>query len=146
MEKKIVKLIINDEEDPNEYLSELVIINFNILSNLIWNLKKIRKNQIEFIRFKNIDNSWELISITSPDINITNLKSLNIMIQLIKKEKSDPDIESMIKKVKNLKSSIEQERKKKEMLSNAQKITPTISPEGGLRSKIEGRQNHKRNT
>jgi len=109
MEKKIVKLIINDEEDPNEYLSELVIINFNILSNLIWNLKKIRKNQIEFIRFKNIDNSWELISITSPDINITNLKSLNIMIQLIKKEKSDPDIESMIKKVKNLKSSIEQE-------------------------------------
>ena len=35
MEKKIVKLIINDEEDPNEYLSELVIINFNILSNLI---------------------------------------------------------------------------------------------------------------
>ena len=39
----------------------------------------------------------------------------------------------------------ERERKKKEMISNAQKITPTISPEGGVRSKFESRQNFKRN-
>ena len=39
----------------------------------------------------------------------------------------------------------EKEKKKKEMLANAQKITPTISPEGGTRAKIENRQNHKRN-
>ena len=31
------------------------------------------------------------------------------------------------------------------MISNAQKITPTISPEGGVRSKFENRQNYKRN-
>ena len=109
MEKKSVKIIINDEEDPKEYLAEFVIINFNIISNLLFNYKKIRKNQIEYIRYKNIYNSWELISITSPDINITNLKSLNIKIQLIKKEKSDPNIKSMINKVNSLKSSIEQE-------------------------------------
>ena len=109
MEKKSVKIIINGEEDPKEYLAEFVIINFNIISNLLFNYKKIRKNQIEYIRYKNVYNSWELISITSPDINITNLKSLNIKIQLIKKEKSDPNIKSMINKVNNLKSSIEQE-------------------------------------
>ena len=39
----------------------------------------------------------------------------------------------------------EKEKRKKEMLNNAQKITPTVSPEGGVRAKIEGRQNHKRN-
>lgn len=43
------------------------------------------------------------------------------------------------------KSLAEEKEKKKEMLANAQKITPTISPEGGTRAKIENRQNHKRN-
>ena len=36
-------------------------------------------------------------------------------------------------------------KKKKEMLANAQKITPTISPEAGVRAKMESRQNYKRN-
>ena len=39
----------------------------------------------------------------------------------------------------------EKERKKKESLANAQKITPTISPEAGVRAKIESRQNFKKN-
>ena len=38
----------------------------------------------------------------------------------------------------------EKEKKKKEMLANAQKITPTISPEAGVRAKMESRQNYKR--
>ena len=48
-------------------------------------------------------------------------------------------------KYNELKKSLDEEKKRKEMLNNVQKITPTISPEGGVRSKIEGRQNHKRN-
>ena len=39
----------------------------------------------------------------------------------------------------------EKERKKKEIMENAQKITPTISPEAGARAKYESRQFHKRN-
>ena len=41
--------------------------------------------------------------------------------------------------------AVERERKKKEIMANAQKITPTISPESGARAKYESRQNHKKN-
>ena len=47
-------------------------------------------------------------------------------------------------KFEELKNKIKEEKKQKELLANSQKITPTISPEGGARGKYETRQNHKK--
>ena len=47
-------------------------------------------------------------------------------------------------KFEELQKKIKEEKEKKELLSNAQKLTPTISPEGGVRGKYECRQSHKK--
>lgn len=67
-----------------------------------------------------------------------------IKIDLIKLFNSN---ETLKNKYNELQKALEEEkeRKKRELQNNAQKITPTISPEGGVRAKIQNQQNRKRN-
>ena len=109
------KIIIRIIDEPETYKmdSSLLFINYKIITellmNLDWKFKKIKKNQIEFIRFLNIYNSWELIGINTPDINVTNQKTLEFMVKLFKKDNQDEKIELMSNKAKNILSSIEKE-------------------------------------
>ena len=108
MDKRKLIVRIIDQPDPIEIDSTLIFINWKILSDFLTKLK-IRKSQIDFIRYLNYDNSWELIGINTPDINVTNLKTLEIMVKLLKKEIPDQNINFMINKAKNICSSIEKE-------------------------------------
>ena len=58
------------------------------------------------------------------------------------------DLEKLFNSNEWLKIKFEELQKKikeeKELLANAQKLTPTISPEGGVRGKYESRQSHKK--
>ncbi len=110
MEKTQLKIQFSDNaQEPLEYDAQLIQINFTFISNLLWQLRKIKKHQIEFIKYLNNDNAWESINVISPDINVTNKKELRLLVKLIKKEKPDPKIEAMINKVKNISSSIDNE-------------------------------------
>ena len=107
MERTKLKIqFIDKVQDPIEYDAELTHINFTFIANLLMQLRKIRKNQIEFIKYLNEDKALESIKAKTPDINVLNLKELIITVKLIKKEKPDPNIEAMINKVKNILSSI----------------------------------------
>ena len=107
MERTKLKIqFIDKVQDPIEYDAELTHINFTFIANLLMQLRKIRKNQIEFIKYLNEDKALESIKVSTPDIKVLNLKELIITVKLIKKEKPDPNIEAMINKVKNILSSI----------------------------------------
>ena len=110
MERTKLKIQFIDKiQEPIEYDAELTHINFTFIANLLMQLRKIRKNQIEFIKYLNEDKALESIKSSTPDINVLNLKELIITVKLIKKEKPDPNIEAMINKVKNISSSIDNE-------------------------------------
>ena len=100
---------IDDAQEPIEQDVQLMHINFTFISNLLWQLKKIRKNQIEFIKYYNIDKAWESIKVNTPEINVSNIEQLKLLVKLIKKEKPFPKIEEMINKIKNISNSIDNE-------------------------------------
>ena len=67
MSKTIVKVTIIEQDKPIYFESELKIINLNKFTQQLTKLKIVKKNQIEFIRFKNSYNAWELLSSNTPD-------------------------------------------------------------------------------
>ena len=110
MEKTKLEIKFNNNaQEPIKFDAQLMQINFTFISNLLWQLRKIRKNQIEFIKYLNEENAWESIKVTNNDINVANKTELKILVKLIKKEKPDQNIEQMINKVKNISSSIDNE-------------------------------------
>ena len=110
MDKTKLKIqFIGVDQEPIEHDAQLTNINFSFIANLLFQLKKIRKNQIEFIKYFNFEKAWESIKINTPEINVSNIKQLKLLVKLIKKEKPDPKIETMINKVKNISTSIDNE-------------------------------------
>ena len=110
MEKTKLEIKFNNNaQEPIKFDAQLMQINFTFISNLLWQLRKIRKNQIEFIKYLNEENAWESIKVTNNDINVANKTELKILVKLIKKEKPDQNIEQMINRVKNISSSIDNE-------------------------------------
>ena len=66
-----------------------------------------------------------------------------IKIDLTKLFNSNDLLKTKFEELKN-KLKEEKEKKQKEFIVNTQKITPTISPEGGVRGKYESRQTYKK--
>ena len=105
-----IKIIIVGKEKPIESDENLVSINYNKVIEILKNLNIItRKNQIEFIRFINEDESWELLSPKTPEIILDCEETFQLMVKLIKKEIPDQNIESIINKAKKICSSIDKE-------------------------------------
>ena len=109
MSKTIVKITIIEQDKPIYFETELKIINLNTLIQQLTKLKIIKKNQIEFIRFKNSYNAWELLSSNTPDIDISNQETFETLVKLIKKETPDKVIETMITEAKSICSYIDKE-------------------------------------
>ena len=109
MELKKLIIQINGESKPIKTEINTQKINYTIISNKLMELKKIRKNQIEYIRYKNKHNSWELIKKDSSDIYIPKNKIINIFVVLIKKEKYSKNVIDLINQTKNLLSLLENE-------------------------------------
>ena len=98
MAKIKIKIIIVGKEKPIEFDDDLTSVNYKKVIDILIKLSIItRKKQIEFIRFINDDNSWELLSPKTPDINLENQSTFQLMVKLIKKEIPDQNIESIIK-------------------------------------------------
>ena len=109
MERKKIRIKFIEGPETIEKDSEIFLINYSVISNLLHQLKKIKKNQIEFIRYLNSENAWESINTNTPDINVKNFESINIMVKLYKKEKPDKNILDMVNKAKEISSSIDKE-------------------------------------
>ena len=110
MEKtKLIIQFFDNALEPIEHDAQLMNINFTFITNLLWQLKKIRKNQIEFIKYMNDEKAWESLKVNTPDINVMNKNELKLLVKLIIKEKPDQKIEAMINRVKNISSSIDNE-------------------------------------
>ena len=62
MSNTTIKITIIDQYKSFNHESQLKTINLNTVIQLLSKLKNIRKNQIDFIRFKNSEKAWELLS------------------------------------------------------------------------------------
>ena len=106
MERKTIRIKFTDGQEPIEMKSDLIFINYSMISNLLLKLRNIKKNQIEFIRYLNSDNSWESLKSNTSDINIADLNSIDLKVKLFIKEKPDANIKEMINKTKKINSSL----------------------------------------
>ena len=65
MEKTKLEIKFNNNaQEPIKFDAQLMQINFTFISNLLWQLRKIRKNQIEFI-IQDKNNKWGVLYISS---------------------------------------------------------------------------------
>ena len=122
MDKTKLRIRIIDEPKPIELDAQITYINFKMVTNLLYKLKNIKPNQIEYIRYLTNENSFALLSLTTPDINISTKKNFELLVSLIKKEKPNETILSMIKRAKSLCSSLDKEileLKKPKLLNNS---------------------------
>ena len=101
MSNTTIKITIIDQYKSFNHESQLKTINLNTVIQLLSKLKNIRKNQIDFIRFKNSEKAWELLSSKTPDIEISNKEPFELLVKLIKKEIPDSNIETMITEAKS---------------------------------------------
>ena len=109
MSNTTIKITIIDQYKSFNHESQLKTINLNTVIQLLSKLKNIRKNQIDFIRFKNSEKAWELLSSKTPDIEISNKEPFELLVKLIKKEIPDSNIETMITEAKSICSYIDKE-------------------------------------
>ena len=109
MNNTTIKITIIDQYKSFNHESQLKTINLNTVIQLLSKLKNIRKNQIDFIRFKNSEKAWELLSSKTPDIEISNQETFELLVKLIKKEIPDSNIETMITEAKSICSYIDKE-------------------------------------
>ena len=109
MDKTKLRIRIIDEPNPIELDAQITYINFEMVIDLLNKLRKIKTHQIEYIRYLTNENSWALLTLTTPDINISNQKNFELLVSLIKKEKPDENILSLINKVNSLTDSIDRE-------------------------------------
>ena len=109
-----IRIEIIDDPKPIEPDMNFNYVNYQIVTDILIEHKKIKKNQIEFIKFLNNLNAWETIKPSTPNIKITNENTLKLMVQI-----SIPDqtIESLKNKAESMISFIDEEYSEFEELS-----------------------------
>ena len=108
MDKTKLRIRIIDEPNPIELDAQITYINFEMVIDLLNKLRKIKTHQIEYIRYLTNEKSWALLTLNTPDINV-NKKNFELLVSLIKKEKPDKNILSLINRVNSLTDSIDRE-------------------------------------